>query len=90
VIGSPVRVALPNGEPRQLVAVPRDALVLRGSEIFVLRVTADNVVEKISVNTGIGLGSLVEVIGDVSGGDRVITRGAERLQPGQSVVVAGG
>jgi RND family efflux transporter MFP subunit len=90
VIGSPVRVALPNGEPRQLVAVPRDALVLRGSEIFVLRVTPDNVVEKISVNTGIGLGSLVEVIGDVSGGDRVITRGAERLQPGQSVVVAGG
>jgi RND family efflux transporter MFP subunit len=90
VIGSPVRVALPNGEPRQLVAVPRDALVLRGSEIFVLRVTPDNVVEKISVSTGIGLGSLVEVIGDVSGGDRVITRGAERLQPGQSVVVAGG
>jgi RND family efflux transporter MFP subunit len=90
VIGSPVRVALPNSDPRQLVAVPRDALVLRGSEVFVLRVTPDNVVEKISVSTGIGLGNLVEVIGNVRGGDRVITRGAERLQPGQSVVVAGG
>ena len=33
---------------------------------------------------------LVEVIGDVSGGDRVVTRGAERLKPGQEVVVAGG
>ncbi len=88
VIGSPVRVALPNSDPRQLVAVPRDALVLRGSEIFVLRVTPDNVVEKVSVHTGIGLGPLVEVIGDVSGGDRVVTRGAERLQPGQSVVIA--
>jgi RND family efflux transporter MFP subunit len=90
VIGSPVRVALPNSDPRELVAVPRDALVLRGSEIFVLRVTSENVVEKVSVNTGIGLGSLVEVIGDVSGGDRVVTRGAERLKPGQEVVIAGG
>jgi RND family efflux transporter MFP subunit len=90
VIGSPVRVALPNSDPRRLVAVPRDALVLRGSEMFVLRVTSENVVEKVSVDTGIGLGTLVEVIGDVSGGDRVIIRGAERLKPGQEVVVSGG
>ena len=90
VIGSPVRVALPNSDPRELVAIPRDALVLRGSEMFVLRVTADNTVEKIQVDTGIGLGDLVEIIGKVNGGDRVITRGAERLQPGQSVVISGG
>lgn len=90
VVGSPVRVALPNSDPRQLVAVPRDALVLRGSEIFVLRVTPENTVEKVRVDTGIGLDSLVEVIGDLSGGDRVVTRGAERLQPGQSVVISGG
>ena len=87
VIGSPVRVALPNSDPRHLVAVPRDALVLRGSEMFVLRVMSDNTVEKIQVDTGIGLGSLVEVIGDVTDGDRLVTRGAERLRPGQEVVV---
>jgi len=90
VIGSPVRVALPNSDPRELVAIPRDALVLRGSEMFVLRVTADNKVEKIRVDTGIGLGELVEVIGKLSGGDRVVTRGAERLQAGQAVVISGG
>jgi len=90
VIGSPVRVALPNSDPRRLVAIPRDALVLRGSETFVLRVTSENLVEKVSVSTGIGLGSLVEVIGDVSGGDRLVTRGAERLKPGQAVVISGG
>lgn len=87
VIGSPVRVALPNSDPRELVAVPRDALVLRGSELFVLRVMPDNTVEKIQVDTGIGLGSLVEVIGDVGDGDRLVTRGAERLRPGQEVTV---
>ena len=90
VIGSPVRVALPNSDPRELVAIPRDALVLRGSEMFVLRVSADNKVEKIRVDTGIGLGELVEVIGKLSGGDRVVTRGAERLQAGQAVVISGG
>jgi RND family efflux transporter MFP subunit len=90
VIGSPVRVALPNSDPRELVAIPRDALVLRGSEMFILRVTTDNTVEKVTVDTGIGLGKLVEIIGDVSDGDRVVTRGAERLQPGQTVVITGG
>jgi len=90
VVGSPVRVALPNSDPRRLVAIPRDALVLRGSEMFVLRVTSDNHIEKVQVDTGIGLGRLVEVIGDVSGGDRVVTRGAERLQAGQEVQIAGG
>jgi len=88
IVGSPVRVALPSSDPRELVAIPRDALVLRGTEVYVLRVMDDNTVEKVSVNTGIGLGNMVEVIGNVSDGDRVVTRGAERLQSGQAVVVA--
>lgn len=87
VVGSPVRVALPNSDPRELVAIPRDALVLRGTDVYVLRVTKENTVEKIKVDTGIGLGNLVEVIGNVSDGDRVVVRGAERLQSGQTVVV---
>jgi len=63
---------------------------LRGSEMYILRVTDKNTVEKVNVSTGIGLGNLVEVIGDVSGGDQVITRGAERLKPGQEIVIPGG
>lgn len=87
VVGSPVRIALPNSDPRELVAIPRDALVLRGSEVFVLRVTPEGTVEKVQVATGIGFGSLVEVIGAVGEGDRIVVRGAERLQAGQPVVV---
>jgi RND family efflux transporter MFP subunit len=87
IIGSPVRVALPNSEPRELVAIPRDGLVLRGSNIFVMRVNNDNTVEKVMVETGIGLGGFVEVIGNVDQGDRIVTRGGERLQPGQSVTI---
>ena len=90
IIGSPVRVALPNSEPRELVAIPRDGLVLRGSNIFVMRVNNDNTVEKVSVETGIGLGGYVEVIGNVDQGDRIVTRGGERLQPGQAVTITEG
>ncbi len=89
VIGSPVQVALPSSDPRQLLAIPRDALVLRGSEVFVLRVNDSNTVERVKVNTGAGFGSLVEVTGELAEGDQVVVRGAERLQPGQSVVISG-
>jgi RND family efflux transporter MFP subunit len=87
IIGSPVRIALPNSEPRELVAIPRDGLVLRGSNIYVMRVNNDNTVEKVSVETGIGLGGFVEIIGNVDQGDRIITRGGERLQAGQAVTI---
>jgi len=34
---------------------------------------------------GVGQGDRIEVKGDVSPGDKVVTRGNERLQPGQAV-----
>jgi RND family efflux transporter MFP subunit len=90
IIGSPVRIALPNSEPREMVAIPRDGLVLRGSNIYVMRVNSDNTVEKVDVKTGIGLGGFVEVIGNVDQGDRIITRGGERVEAGQVVTISEG
>jgi len=87
IIGSPVRIALPNSEPRELVAISRDALVLRGTTIYVMKVNDDNTVEKITVKTGIGLGDSIEVIGNIDKGDRIIIRGGERLQDGQLVTI---
>jgi hypothetical protein len=40
------------------------------------------------VETGIGLGGFVEIIGKVDQGDRIVTRGGERLQPGQAVSIS--
>jgi RND family efflux transporter MFP subunit len=90
IVGSPVRVQLPNSELRELVAIPRDALVLRGNDIYVMRVKEDNTIERVDVQTGIGLGGFVEVIGAVNDGDRLVTRGGERLQAGQTVRITGG
>ncbi len=87
VIGTPLRVALPQSASRTAVAVPRDALILRQDNVFVFKVSQAGTVERVAVETGIGRDSWIEVIGDVAAGDRVVVRGGERLQPGQTVVV---
>jgi RND family efflux transporter MFP subunit len=89
-IGSALQVGLPSAEPREVVAVPRDALVLRASETFVVKVAADDTTQRVSVKTGGAQDGLVEVIGDVVAGDRLVVRGGERLMPGQKVKVDGG
>jgi RND family efflux transporter MFP subunit len=88
VIGSAVRVALPDGQPIQVVAVPRDALILRQNATYLFRVGEDSTVEQVTVTTGIGQGDLIEVRGSVSPGDRIVVRGGERLQSGQPVTLA--
>lgn len=87
IIGSAVRVELPQSEPTMVVAVPRDALILRENETYLYKVNADNTVEQVPVRTGIGNGARIEVRGDIVDGDRVVIRGGERLRPGQSVVI---
>ena len=86
-IGRPVRIALPTAIAREVLAVPRDALVLRRDGAAVFRVTEEGVAERISVQLGVASGSLVEVVGDLNAGDRVVTRGGERLRPGQTVKI---
>jgi len=86
-IGSPVSVELPTSQPMSVMAVPRDAVILRQDEAYILRVTTGSKVERVPVSTGVGSGGLVEVKGPVSAGDRVVIRGGERLQPGQAVNV---
>jgi predicted N-formylglutamate amidohydrolase len=88
VIGAAVRVALPESEPVPVVAVPRDALILRQNATYVYRVKDDSTVEQVAVSTGIGNGRMIEVRGDLAAGDHVVIRGGERLRPGQAVAVA--
>lgn len=85
--GETVRVAVPIAGEQQVVAVPRDALVLRGDGVSVYVVNADLTVRQISVVTGVGDHEYVGVTGQLFPGDQVITRGNERLQAGQVVQV---
>lgn len=84
-VGQTLRVSIPTSESREALTVPRDALVLRpeGQSVFI--VDANNQAQQVRVTVGIGQGEHIEILGAVSPGDRVVIRGNERLQPGQSV-----
>ena len=84
-VGESVRVSMPTSLVRDVLTVPRDALVLRREGASVFRVNSDNKAQKINVITGLGAGALIEVIGDLNAGDTIIVRGAERLNDGDSV-----
>ena len=87
-VGQTLRVSVPMAEVREVLAVPRDALVLRPEGITVFVIDANDQAQQVSVVTGIGAGDQIEVNGALSEGDRVVIRGNERLRPGQSVMVA--
>lgn len=84
-VGESVRLSMPTADVKQVLAVPRDALVLRREGASVFRIAEENTVEQVSVLTGLGDGNFIEVIGNLNAGDRVVTRGAERLSAGAEV-----
>jgi len=84
--GESVSVLVPTQTPKKVIAVPRDALVIRKNGSFVYTVVA-NKSHKVDVLTGIAQGDMVEVKGLLSAGDIVIIRGNERLADDQEVKV---
>ncbi len=84
-VGDAAKVLIPSATPRQVVAVPRDALVLREDNTYIFKVDKKDQAQRVAVETGAEDGAMVEVKGPVASGDRVIVRGAERLETGQKV-----
>jgi RND family efflux transporter MFP subunit len=86
-VGQSVRIAVPTALPQQVLAVSRDALVLRRNSISVFRINSEDLAENLLVTTGIASEDMIEVKGNLQPGDRVVIRGGERLRDGLSVIV---
>jgi RND family efflux transporter MFP subunit len=84
-VGMLARAGLPVGESYLAVLAPKDAVVRQGAQEMVYRITDDNTVEPMPVRTEQGIGDWLVVQGALQAGDRLVTRGNERLQPGQQV-----
>ncbi len=87
LVGENLRAALPTAAAVEVLAVPRDALVLRRDGTAVFRINAEDIAERVAVTVGNGEGDLIAVSGQLSAGDRVVVRGAELLTDGASVGV---
>lgn len=88
-VGSAVELALPTAQAREVLVVPRDAVVLRREGSHVLRVNAEGVAERVEVVAGESDAEWIEVEGALRVGESVVVRGAERLREGQAVAIFG-
>lgn len=87
-IGQSITVNVPISDPRDVLSVPKDALVqARGG--WTAYVNADGKAEPRSVQIGVALGDRFEVLDGLADGDVVVTRGNERLRPGQDIAPMG-
>ena len=87
-VGESVRLSMPTAVAKEVLTVPRDALVLRREGTFVYRIDDELKAEQVNVITGLGAGKLIEVIGNIKPGDRIVVRGAERLNTGAMVQIS--
>jgi RND family efflux transporter MFP subunit len=83
--GTAVTVSLPKQLPKEAILVPRDALMLRENETYVLTIDDDQQARKVAVLVGQGVKSWVSVTGALSVDDSVVVRGGERLRSGEKV-----
>ncbi|MBI1355677.1 MAG: efflux RND transporter periplasmic adaptor subunit [Acidobacteria bacterium] len=83
--GMLVEALFPAGDRRTRTIVPKDAVVLQGDQQVVFAITAEGTVRPMSVRTAEGLGDWVAVDGPVQPGDKIVTRGNERLRANQAV-----
>ena len=83
VAGMLAHVTLPSAGSSVATIVPKDAVIRRGPDEFVFLLGEDGKVNRMPVRSGSGVGSWVEVRGEILPGQRVVTRGNERLRPGQ-------
>lgn len=84
-VGESVRLSMPTAESKEVLAVPRDALILRREGVSVFKVTEQSTVSRIKVIVGLGAGPFIEIYGELSAGDEVVVRGAEGLSDGMAV-----
>ena len=84
--GEAVNVLVPTQAKQEVIAVPRDALVIRNNGIFVYTVV-EGKAHKVDVIPGMAQGEMIQVKGLLSEGDEVIIRGNERIRPEQEVQV---
>ena len=83
--GMLAKITFSAGASHQATVVPKDAVITRGDRRFVYVLSEDSTVSQVPVETGVGAGAWVEIQSDLKPGAKVVTRGNERLQPGQKV-----
>jgi len=85
-VSTPVMISLPKGPKVTAIAVPRDALIIKGGSVYLFKVGTDGTAQRVEADIKATVGLWVALASGVEAGDQVVVRGGERLQPGQAVM----
>lgn len=87
--GELITATIPVRAPQETLTVHRDALILRKEGTFVVVIDDENKAHRHLVEVGQGMKDRVSIQSEgIQAGDKVATRGAERIQDGQTVTIA--
>ncbi|MFK7835419.1 MAG: efflux RND transporter periplasmic adaptor subunit [Sulfitobacter sp.] len=84
-LGEALTVQIPIGAPREVLSVPKDALV-QSQGGWIVYVAVDGKAQPRPVSIGVALGDRYEVVSGLAPGDMAVVRGNERLRPGQDIL----
>jgi len=73
-----------DNRPNALI-VPEEAILLRGQETYVYRIHENNLVRRISVETGQRQPGEVEILKGLAAGDTIVVNGLQKVREGQRV-----
>lgn len=86
--GQLITATVPVKSPEETLTVHRDALILRKEGTYVVVIDNDNKAHRHLVEVGKGMDERVSIkSAEIKAGDKVATRGAERVQEGQTVTI---
>ena len=83
-VGESLTVQIPVGAAREVLSVPKDALV-QSRDGWTVFVVEDETAQPRTVQLGVAVGDRYEVLSGLAPGDLAVVRGNERLRPGQAV-----
>ena len=87
--GELITATVPVRAPQETLTVHRDALILRKEGTYVVVIDEENKAHRHLVQVGEGMKERVSIQSEaIRAGDKVATRGAERIQDGQTVTIA--
>ncbi|MFK7942972.1 MAG: efflux RND transporter periplasmic adaptor subunit [Paracoccaceae bacterium] len=84
-VGKSLTLHVPVSVPRDVLTVPKDALVQGNGGGWVVYAVVEGAAEMRPVRLGQSAGGRLEVLSGLAEGDLVVVRGNERLRPGQEV-----
>lgn len=73
-----------------VIIVPSEAVKISGGENYVYVLNGDDVAQKTKVTLGIDNGTIAEITGGLDTGDRIVVKGQDYIEDGESVNVVDG